>query len=478
MGSFFSMILYTTSNILLVRLSVGKSYIFDNDCATQSYKKTYDFLHFCNTNYSDKYYYYFSDALSIFLNNVNRRIIYMSKKSIKFISTLSSNTQRGYRTAITKYEQFHGMSIDELINEALDEQTKGVAPHLLSIIDRIEDFQEHLIEMNHCHGSINSYMGKIKNIYKKNRVVLPYLETPNPKRTRRREYIEYKDVLSKEEIKQAVSYMRPSAKARAYAMFQGGLSNEECEHLKTRSFIDELYKYHQCDNDVDALIWLSNPNNPVIWVTKLIRQKTKKPYYAILGAEAVNHIASAKLYEKGLPHNNGQIPDKLLDITKHSFQVLCQKLNNKLGFGLVAEESKFKAHNLRRFHATYIRGSVLTYEENSLTLSEIDEMQGRGKTATQDTYIKSNPLEQKLLYAKVMNNLSLDHEYEFEIIDGDVIIYLKNQMEENKKLRKINSQLEKELAQRTRASKEMENLNKKYGKDTIQAILQGILNAS
>ena len=169
----------------------------------------------------------------------------MSKKSIAFVGRLSSNTQKGYQTAINKYEQFHGMSIDELVDEALDEQTKGVAPHLLSIIDRIEDFQEHLIELNHCHGSINSYVGKIKKIYKKNRVVLPYLETPDPKRTKRREYIGYDDILTKEEIKLAFGYMRPPAKARAYTMIQGGLSNEECEHLTTRAFIDELYKYHQ-----------------------------------------------------------------------------------------------------------------------------------------------------------------------------------------------------------------------------------------
>lgn len=403
----------------------------------------------------------------------------MSKKSIKFVSKLSSKTQDGYKTAINKYEQFHGMSIDQLVEEALDEQTKGVASHLLSVIDRIESFQESLIEENLCHGSIMGYVGKIKKIYKKNRVVLPYLETPDPKRTRRREYIEYKDILTKEEIKLALSYMRLPAKARAYTMIQGGLSNEECEHLTTRSFIDETYKYHKCTNDMDALHWLANENNPIIWVTKLIRQKTQKPYYAIIGAEAVNHIASAKLYEKDLPHNNGQIPDKLLDITKDSFMDVCRRINKKLGWGLLAEESKLRSHNLRRFHATRINGSVLSYEEHSkLSYQQIDEMQGRGKTNVQDTYIKSNPLEQKLLYAKVMNNLSLDHEYEFEIINNDVVIYLKNQIEENKKLRKINSQLEKELAQRTRASKEMENLNEKYGKDTVQAILQGILNAS
>lgn len=403
----------------------------------------------------------------------------MSKKSIKFVGRLSSNTQKGYQTAINKYEQFHGLSIDQLIDEALDEQTKGVAPHLLSVIDRIESFQEHLIEQNHCHGSIQLYVGRIKKIYSRNRVALPFIETPDPKRTRRREYIEYKDILTKEEIKLALAYMRPPAMARAYTIIQGGLSNEECEHLKTRNFIDELYKYHQCNDDVDALIWLANPNNPVLWVTKLIRQKTQKPYYAIIGAEAVNHIASAKLYEKDLPHNNGQIPDKLLDIEKDSFMGVCRRINKKLGWGLLAEESKLRSHNLRRFHATRINGSVLSYEEHTkLSYQEIDEMQGRGKTNVQDTYIKSNPLEQKLLYAKVMNNLSLYHEYDFTIIENDVVIHLKNQLEENKKLRKINSQLEKELAQKKKASKEMQNLENKYGKDTVQAILQGILNAS
>ena len=405
-------------------------------------------LNFRNTNILYEYYYYLPNALSKFKNNRYCRGITMSKKSIKFVTKLSSNTQKGYQTAINKYEQFHGMSIDQLVEEALDEQTKGVAPHLLSVIDRIESFQEDLVQKNHCHGS-------------------------------RREYIEYKDILTKDEIKLALGYMRPPAKARAYTIIQGGLSNEECEHLTTRSFIDELYKYHQCNNDIDALHWLANPNNPVLWVTKLIRQKTQKPYYAIIGAEAVNHIASAKLYEKDLPSNHGEIPEKLLDIEKDSFMGVCRRINHKLGWGLLAEESKLRSHNLRRFHATRINGSVLSYEEHSkLSYQEIDEMQGRGKTNVQDTYIKSNPLEQKLLYAKVMNNLSLDHEYEFEIVDGDVIIYLKNQLEENKKLRKINSQLEKELAQKKKASKEMQNLENKYGKDTIQSILQGILNAS
>ena len=46
---------------------------------------------------------------------------------------------------------------------------------------------------------------------------------------------------------------------------------------------------------------------------KACKEKIGKPYYAVIGAEAVNKIAEAKLYEKDLPRNECEIPSKLLD---------------------------------------------------------------------------------------------------------------------------------------------------------------------
>jgi len=404
----------------------------------------------------------------------------MSKKSIeKVLGRLSENTQRTYLTTIKKYEEFHGTSIEALVEEALDEQTNQVPFHLLKVRDRLEDYQDYLIDGNYVHGTIIEYMAKIKTIYKRCNVILPYIEPVNPKQTRRREYIEYKDILTKEEIKSALKEMRLPAQARMMVMVQGGLSNAECDLLTTRCFIDTTKEHHKCDDDVDALRWLADENNPIIWVVKLIRQKTKKPYYALVGSEAVNIIAKAKLYEMDLPSNNNIIPSKLLTVHKGSFGRVCRNVNKKLGFGLVAEESKLRPHNLRRFHATYIGGSALSYEEHSLiSNAEIDEMQGRGKTSVQDTYIKTNPIRQKVLYAKVMNNVSLFNEYTYEIINNDVIIHRVDVRKKTQKLEKEVKILSGKLKEKEKASEKVNALRKELGDDVLLQMVEEILNAS
>lgn len=400
-------------------------------------------------------------------------------KCLKFLQNSSANTQKSYLQAIKKYEEYHGMTIEELVLEALDEQTRQVPPHLLKVIDRIEDFQNYLIEDGLVYGTIQTHLNKIKSIYRKNRVTLPYLEPLNSKRVKRNDVIEFKDILTKEELKKALPLMRLPVRARAMAMIQSGLSNEECEHLTTRSFIDELYKYHQCDNDLKALEWLADETNPVIWITKLVRIKTGKPFYAILGAEAVNTIASAKLYEYELPSNNHTLPEKLLNVHKSTMNRICTQLNKRLGFGSAGGMYRFRPHALRKFHATYIGGSALSYEEHSLiTNAEIDEMQGRGKTNVQDTYIKTNPIRQKVLYAKVMNNVSLWHEYDYELIENDVRVFLSDPSAENRKLKKEVKDLTNKLEKKQEASEKVKELRKTLGDDVFQEMISEILNAS
>ena len=459
----------------------------------------------------------------------------MSKKSspvLKFLINSSEETKKGYTQSLKKYEEFHGESIDELVTEALDEQARLVPPHLLKIINRLEDFQLFLINEGYVARTVSIHMNRVKSVYHKNRVVIPYIEPINQKKVLHKEYVEFKDILTKDEIKQAIPHMRLPAQARALVMVQGGLSNEECDHLTTRAFIDELECYHRCSDDISALQWLSNENHPVIWVTKLIRVKTGKPYYCLIGSEAVNRIAQAKLYERELPKNKGEIPSKLLTNHKISFNRACIEANEKCGFGYVAQitysnitdedgdiyikkslfkhfvmlsdinykvikqdnsvvihtdyphteikyklngECKFSPHKLRKFNATYIRGSALTYEEDSLiSNAEIDEMQGRGKTNVQDTYIKSNPKKQKLLYAKVMNNVSLWHQYDYEIIGDDVRVYLKSPQDMEKKISQLNNQLEKKRV----ASKEVQKLRERYGDDVLEQLIGEILSTS
>ena len=134
---------------------------------------------------------------------------------------------------------------------------------------------------------------------------------------------------------------------------------------------------------------------------------------------------------------------------------------------------------LRKFHATNIGGSALTYEENSIvTNAEIDEMQGRGKTSVQDTYIKTNPLRQKLIYAKVMNNVSFSHEYHYEIIDDDVVLSLTDMSKEKAKLENKVKNLERQLHNRKKAGERVQKIREELGNDTFNELIAEILNSS
>ena len=105
-------------------------------------------------------------------------------------------------------------------------------------------------------------------------------------------------------------------------------------------------------------------------------------------------------------------------------------------------------------------------------------MQGRGKTNVQDTYIKTNPIKQKYLYAKVLNNLSLYHQYDYHFIDGDVVLTVRDLSDENKKLEKKVKDLRHQLSEKERASEKVNALRKELGDDVLMEIVQGILDAS
>lgn len=396
----------------------------------------------------------------------------MSKKSVRVIDRTAPNTKQSYKNAIKNYEECHGIDIDALIDEALAEQSAGVPIHQLKLYDRIIKFQDYLIDKGFVFGTINEYQTKIKSLYRKNRVDIPYIPSVDPKQCKHNDYIEYGDILTKDEIKLALSHMSLKCQARAMAMATGGLSNEECEHLTLTNFISDTYRYHQCDDVTKALEWLASEEHTIIWVAKLIRVKTGKPYYAMLNPETVQVIAKAKLKEN-------EYSDKLLNTHKIYFAQVCTKLNKKLGFGTAGGKGRFRSHMLRKFNATYLGGSVLSYEEQSIiTNAEIDEMQGRGKTAVQDTYIKTNPIRQKVLYAKVMNNVSLFHQYDYEIIDDDVVVRVHDPTSENKKLKEEVKNLKENLEKKRMASEKVDALRKELGEDTFKELIGEILNAS
>ena len=382
---------------------------------------------------------------------------------------LSKNTLRNYNAIVSNYESFHNMTLGELIQEAIQEQTDRVPEHELKIYDRLLDYRNYVDETK-LASTATQYVTIIKLIYKNNRIRLPSLPHRNTIHLNKNPEIEYKDILTPDEIRFAMKMLSLTMKARTEAIISGGLSNAEADILTSRQYIDDLYPYHQCDDDREALEYLANKNHNHIWVTLLKRVKTGKPFYAVFHPEAVQMIALAKLEEK-------ELNPKLLTNNAGSYYNKLLELSHRYDFGKAGGHHRLRPHMLRKFHATRISTSVLDYaEESSLRNFEIDELQGRGKTGVQDRYIKTNPIRQKFLYAKVMNRVALYNEYEYEFVDGDVKVWRKNYKDNNKILREENEHMKKELDKGNKMNKFIENYIEEYGYDSFREDLTNLIN--
>ena len=377
----------------------------------------------------------------------------MYKKS-RWTTGLSQRSLIGYQTAINLYEEYHHDTIENLVNKALQEQEEKVPEHQLSLYDKLLDFREHLLE-NHMGSTVNQYVQNIKSIHKKNRVTIPALPPINQKTVKRNPYISFKDILTKEEIRKALNNTNPEVKIRMMAMATGGYTNEETRILTNRKFYEDTYKYHQEDDPLEAMHKLASMDN-VIWQTQLIRQKTQKPYFGFVNPETTQAIAQVKCSKEEY-----ELDAPLFKYGKNYFGIKLTELNKKLGYGEAGGFGRLSPHTLRRFNATYLKGLDLTMEE-SIALSDIDELQGRSKTNTQDRYIKTNPLKQKLIYAKYMNNVSLYNQYTYEIGEDDIIITRVT----TDSLKQENTQLKEELIEITDSNQGL----KKY----IESV--GVLN--
>ena len=395
----------------------------------------------------------------------------MHKKKSKVCEELfpnsSENTKKAYTTTIRKYESFHKISMENLIREALEEQENNVPEHQLSIYNRIMDFQSYLID-NYVHSTIKHDITRIKTIYKRSRVRLPYFPPLDPKNCKHNDFIDYYEVITKDEIKLALPYLTDNLQARVMLMATGGYSLNETDTMTVRKFLDELYPYHH-EKDPNLAMRILAAQDNIVWVSKMVRVKTQKPYYGFCNPETTQAIA------KSWVDKVKDIDAKLFRQTKQWVTRQMGGVNDALGFGKAGGFRRFTPHPLRRFNATNLNGASLSYEEE-MQIRNIDELQGRGMTDTQSRYIKTNPLKQKLLYVKVMNNVSLYNQYTYEIFDGDVLVH---RVDKDKKIKNLSDE-NKMLQRKVEATEKIDNSLKKeievIGKDKFKERMLKLLS--
>jgi len=155
---------------------------------------------------------------------------------------VSGSTILGYWAAIRKYESFHNMSMESLINEALREENDNVPLKERKIKQRLLSYRTSLLDGELSQNTVKSYFTKIKTFYHHFEVELPYL----PEAKYHREYeTNYLDLPSKEHIRKALDICTIDLQAVILFMSSSGTGKAETLSLTVNSFIAATKEYHK-----------------------------------------------------------------------------------------------------------------------------------------------------------------------------------------------------------------------------------------
>lgn len=312
---------------------------------------------------------------------------------------IKKETIKSYKTTINRYTEYYEMSIDELLNEAIDEENDiNIKKRARSIKTRLSQFRMYLVnETNLKKTTIQTHMQNIKTFYNHFDVELPKLP---PLQMEDELETTYFDLPTKKQIGMAVDIAGKKIASLILFIASSGTGRTECANMTIHDFIEGCAGYYKSETLPEILEELYGSVEPIVPTLYLYRQKTKKNYYTFCTPEASHAIVEWLLLRLEICEATGEeltFEDKLWDLSTRQITYHFTNINDELEFGFRGSYRFLRPHSLRKFHASNI----------GLSDETIDLLQGRSKDVVHATYIKTNPEKLKQIYMNVMDNVTI-----------------------------------------------------------------------
>ena len=308
---------------------------------------------------------------------------------------LSKNTAIGYKHVIKSYTEFHEKSLQELLTEAEKEEEEGIRWKNRKLKNRLVQYRMH-IQQKHSKRTVGTYFSKILTIYAHFEIEIHKLPLLNTKQNNEPKPVTYKDLPDKEIIKKALKMATPLMRAVILFMSSSGCARNETLHITIQDFINATKDYHGSNNIYEVIDALKNRED-IVPMFQLKREKTDKHYFTFCTPEATTETIN---YLKTIEYQLS-VDDRVFKVNKDHLSHEFGRINDILKLGKVGYHRRFRGHMLRKFHASQLYN-------NGVTLNQVDEMQGRGKSSTQQSYFMEDPEELKQIYIKHMNCLTIN----------------------------------------------------------------------
>ena len=302
---------------------------------------------------------------------------------------IKKSTVDGYSVALNQYVDFQGMSINNLLKEAFNDEEKRIPLKDRKLKKRLLDFRNHLLNSSLSSNSAKTYFSKVKTFYMHFEIEIPYLPTiqfDNDYETN------YYDLPTRKHIRDALKSVSVDLKAVILFMSSSGTAKAETLSLTVRDFIEASNEYHN-GGSIKKVLDVLDGRDDVVPTFYLKRIKTDKYYYTFCSPEASQMIVKYLKTRPNLKNN-----DFLFDFTDATLINRFRQINDSNGWGCKGKYRFFRTHTLRKFHASNI----------GLSAEYIDALQGRSKNPIHETYIKTNPNKLKKIYKSVMHNVMIE----------------------------------------------------------------------
>ena len=318
-------------------------------------------------------------------------------EDVSKIRNLASKTEQSYKNALNIYTQFQNKSFHDLLKEAEHEEELGIRWKKRKLKQRLINFRIYL-HKNYLISTSKVYFQRILTLYRHYEIEIHDLPPISTKSAKISKPITFEDLPTKEIIKSAIKISNHIMKAIILFISSSGCARRETLNLTVGDFIDATFEYHNTNNINDALFILTDLDF-IIPTFRIKRQKTNKFYFTFCSQESSKAIVNYLINER----RDLNYDDPLFNINLYYWNKYFNNINNELNLGKVGEYNRFRSHMLRKFHA-----SSLYNEDNGLSLSEIDALQGRSKNNTHSAYFMENPNSLKKKYVKILDALLIN----------------------------------------------------------------------
>lgn len=309
---------------------------------------------------------------------------------------IKNTTKINYRTYLKEYSKQQNLTLQELLNEAEQEEEDGIRWKNRSLKKRLIQYRNYLYN-THSFSTAKNRFTRVKTFYKHYGIEIHDLPKYNYRNAKKTPPIQFKDLPDKEVIRSAIEIPPAIMKPLILFMSSSGCARAETLDLTIDSYIKATEEYHQ-GGTINEIIETLNKMDSVVPTFQILRRKTNKYYTTFCSPETVTAINSYLS-----TRDNLTLDSPLFKVHETYLIELFEKTNKALGLGKVGHYNRFRSHMLRKYQAT-------TLFNDGMSIDTVNDLQGKSKNATDSAYFIRNTDELKQEYISHLPALQIGDE--------------------------------------------------------------------